>query len=40
VTICPRHNGWTISSPISHLFQFPPTPTPGAFTDYLEALAP
>jgi hypothetical protein len=40
VTICPRHNGWTISGPISQLFQFPPTPNPGAFTDYLEALAP
>jgi hypothetical protein len=40
VTICPRHNGWRISGPISQLFQFPPTPNPGAFMDYLEALAP
>jgi hypothetical protein len=40
VTICPRPNGWKISGPISPLFQFPPTPTPGAFTDYLDALAP
>jgi hypothetical protein len=40
VTICSRHNGWTISGPISQLYQFPPTPTPGAFLDYLEALAP
>jgi hypothetical protein len=40
VTICPHHTGWTISGPISQLFQFPPNPNPGAFTDYLEALTP
>jgi hypothetical protein len=40
VSICPRHDGWRISGPISHLFQLPPTPTPGAFADYLETLAP
>jgi hypothetical protein len=40
VTIYPRHNGWTISGPILSLqFQFPPIPNPGAFMDYLEALA-
>lgn len=40
VTISPSLKGWEISGPISQLFQSPTTPTPGVFSDYLNALLP